>query len=52
MTQGQFARLLGVSPPSVAKWEKRKGRLNLHARTQSAWDQARTLTKKEAWTRL
>ncbi len=52
MTQGQFARLLGVSPPSVGKWEKRKGRLNLHARTQSAWEHARTLNKKEAWARL
>ncbi len=52
MTQGQFARLLGVSPPSVSKWEKRKGRLNLHTRTQSACEHARTLTKKEAWARL
>ncbi|MCF8063070.1 MAG: SWIM zinc finger family protein [Deltaproteobacteria bacterium] len=52
MTQGQFARLLGVSPPSVGNWEKRKGRLNLQARTQRAWDRARALTRKEAWARL
>jgi uncharacterized Zn finger protein/DNA-binding XRE family transcriptional regulator len=52
MTQGQFARLLGVSPPSVGNWEKRRGRLNLQARTRQAWEQARALTKKEAWARL
>jgi uncharacterized Zn finger protein len=51
MTQGRFARLLGVSPPTVGNWEKRKGPLNLHARTQRAWDQVRTLTKEEAWAR-
>ncbi len=52
MTQGQFARLLGVSAPSVGKWEKTKGRLNLHSRTRKAWDRVQTLTKKEAWVQL
>ncbi len=52
MTQGQFARLLGVSPPSVGNWEKRRGRLNLQARTRKAWEQVRALTKKEAWARM
>ena len=52
MTQGQFARLLGVSPPSVGSWEKRTGRLNLQARNRQAWEQVQALTKKEAWARL
>jgi uncharacterized Zn finger protein/DNA-binding XRE family transcriptional regulator len=52
MTQGQFARLLGVSPPSVGNWEGKKGPLNLQARTRQAWEQAQALTKKAAWARL
>jgi len=52
MTQGQFARLLGVSNPCVGNWERKKGPLNLQARTRQAWEQTQALTKKEAWARL
>ena len=51
MSQSQFARLLGVSTPTVGNWEK-KGRLNLQARTLNAWATVAGLTKKEAWERL
>ncbi len=36
MAQIQFARLLGMSVSSVNNWEKKKGRLNLQARTIDA----------------
>jgi DNA-binding XRE family transcriptional regulator len=52
MTQGQLARLLGVSNPCVGNWERKKGPLNLHTRTRQAWEQTRSLTKKQAWARL
>lgn len=48
MSQGQFARLLGVSLPAVATWEKKKGTLNLQARTLNAWNAAAKLTKRQA----
>jgi uncharacterized Zn finger protein/DNA-binding XRE family transcriptional regulator len=49
MSQRQFARLLGVSLPAVANWEKKKGPLNLQARTLTAWNAAAKLTKRQAW---
>lgn len=49
MSQSQFARLLGVSLPAVANWEKKKGPLNLQARTLNAWNAATKLTKRQAW---
>ncbi|MCU0561258.1 MAG: SWIM zinc finger family protein [Desulfobacterales bacterium] len=52
MSQSRFARLLGVSLPAVAAWEKRKGALNLQARTLDAWNGAAALTKRQAWRRL
>ena len=36
MSQGEFARLLGVSVPSVSSWDNSKGRLNLQTRTLEA----------------
>jgi len=52
MSQSQFARLLGVSAPTVVNWEKKKGRLNLQTRTLNAWTAVAGLTKKKAWKRL
>ncbi len=52
MTQGQFARLLGVSVPTISNWEHKKGRLNPHLRTLGALTAAAGLTKREAWRRL
>ncbi|MBN2703254.1 MAG: helix-turn-helix domain-containing protein, partial [Pontiellaceae bacterium] len=33
LSRAEFAQELGVSAPSVAKWETTRGRLNLHARS-------------------
>jgi len=52
MSQSQFARILGVSTPTVVNWEKKKGRLNLQTRTLNAWTAVAGLTKKKAWERL
>ena len=52
MSQSQFARLLGVSAPSVGIWERSKGRLHLQARTRDALTAAAGLTAQEAWRRL
>jgi len=48
MNRSEFARLLGVSVPSVANWEKRPGELNLQARTLAAWRSVRSLSKRRA----
>ena len=48
MSQGQFARLVGVSALSVANWEKQPGPLNLRTRTRNAWNAVRRLTKRQA----
>jgi uncharacterized Zn finger protein len=52
MSQSQFARLLGVSAPSVGNWERTKGRLHLQARTRDALRAAGRLTVQEACQRL
>lgn len=52
MSQSQFARLLGVSTPSVANWEKQPGALNLQTRTSDAWNSVRRLSKRQARNRL
>ncbi|MCF7708203.1 MAG: SWIM zinc finger family protein [Verrucomicrobia bacterium] len=52
MSQGQFARLLGVSALSVGNWEKRLGTLNLQPRSLDAWNVARRLTPRKAWNKL
>jgi uncharacterized Zn finger protein len=52
MSQSQFARLLGVSVPSVGNWERTKGRLHLQARTREALRAAGRLTVQEARQRL
>ena len=52
MSKTQFARLLGLSVGTVGNWERTKGRLNLQARTLSAWNGVKRLTQKAAWKRL
>jgi uncharacterized Zn finger protein/DNA-binding XRE family transcriptional regulator len=52
MSQSEFARLLGVSAPSVGNWEKMPGRLDLQTRTLAAWNAAKKLTKTQAWQKL
>jgi uncharacterized Zn finger protein len=52
MSRTQFARLLGLSVGTVGNWERTRGRLNLQARTLSAWNGVKRLTQKAAWKRL
>ncbi len=52
MSQSEFARLLGVSVPSVWNWEKKSGPLNLQARTLASWLAVKTLTKQQARRKL
>ncbi len=52
MSQSEFARLLGVSVPSVGIWEKKTGTLTLRKRTLAALVQARKFTKREALRKL
>ncbi len=52
MSRSQFARLLGVSAPTIANWEGCPGRLNLQFRTRRAWQAVAGLSKKAAWKRL
>ena len=52
MSKSQFARLLGVSAPSIGNWEKKSGNLNLQARTLEAWNSVEGLTKRQAERRL
>jgi transcriptional regulator with XRE-family HTH domain len=52
MSQLQFAGLLGVSAPAVAKWEKKTGAIRFQARTLDAWNRAAELTKRKAWRAL
>jgi len=52
MSRSQFARLLGVSAPSIGNWEKKPGTLNLQSRTLDAWNAAKGLTKPQAWRKV
>jgi uncharacterized Zn finger protein/DNA-binding XRE family transcriptional regulator len=52
MSQSEFARLLGISVPSVGNWEKKPGALDLQARTLAAWNEAKNMTKTQAWEKL
>lgn len=46
VTQVEFAKLMGVSPLSVSKWERKEGRIVLRSRTMKAFVRIRTLGKK------
>jgi uncharacterized Zn finger protein len=52
ISQSEFARLLGVSTPSIGNWEKNPGPLKLQARTLNAWNAAKGLTKQQARRKL
>ena len=52
MSRAQFARLLGVSAPTISNWESRDGALKPHDRTLKAWQAVARLGKREAWARL
>ena len=48
MNTSQFAKLLGVSPPTVSNWENGSGELNLRQRTHDALTQVAKLTPEQA----
>ena len=52
MSQSEFARLLGVSGPTIGKWEKKARALDLQTRTLNAWNASKKLTKTQAWRKL
>ncbi|MBA3028360.1 MAG: hypothetical protein FP816_06030 [Desulfobacteraceae bacterium] len=52
MNRVEFARLLGVSVPSVVKWEKAAGVLDLQAKSLAAFNTSRKLTKTKALRKL
>ena len=52
MSRSEFARLLGVSAPSIGHWEKKPGTLDLQTRTLDAWNAVKKLTKRQAWRKL
>lgn len=52
MNASQFARLVGVSPPTVANWENSSGRLNIRQRTRDALINVAELTPDQAARRL
>ncbi len=52
MSQGEFARLLGVSTPTIGNWEKKTRRLSLQARSLDAWEAVKQLTKQQARCKL
>ncbi|MFC1783492.1 helix-turn-helix domain-containing protein, partial [Planctomycetota bacterium] len=52
MSKAQFAKLLGVSAPSINNWEKKAGTLDLQPRTLKAWNSAKRITKRQALNRL
>lgn len=48
MNTSQFAKLVGVSPPTVSNWENGSGTLNLRQRTLDALTQVAKLTPEQA----
>lgn len=52
LSQRELALLIGVSSASVSTWEKKRGRLNLHQRTESALNAVGKFTKAQAQRRL
>lgn len=48
LTQALFAKLAGVSVPTVVNWEKKKGRLGLRKATAAKLQEIRGLGKKQA----
>ncbi|MFH1116777.1 MAG: hypothetical protein V1792_22910 [Pseudomonadota bacterium] len=52
MSRFEFARLLGVSAPSVGNWENKPGDLNLQPNSLEAWKSATGMTKRQARRKL
>ena len=52
MSKAQFAKLLGVSAPSINNWEKKARTLNLQPRTLKIWNSVKGITKRQALNRL
>ena len=52
MSQSEFAKLLGVSAPTIGNWEKKTSRLSLQARSLDAWEAVKPLTKQQARQKL
>jgi uncharacterized Zn finger protein len=52
MNGSQFAKLLGVSPPTVTNWEKGSGKLNLRQRAMDALTRVAELTPEQAMKEL
>jgi uncharacterized Zn finger protein len=48
MTPVQFARLLGISPASIYKWESQQGPLNLQRRSETVLRKAAAMTPAQA----
>ncbi|MCP3870842.1 MAG: helix-turn-helix domain-containing protein [Gammaproteobacteria bacterium] len=52
MNISQFAKLVGVSPPTIVNWESGSGKLNLRQRSLDALNQVAKLTPEKAATIL
>lgn len=52
MSKRELARLLGISPASVGRWEKIAGTILLRDRTLAAFETVEDLTKREARRKL
>lgn len=52
MTKAEFAKLIGVSAPTITNWEKNIGPLKLQERTLTAWRMAEKLSRQSAWKRI
>ncbi len=52
MNTSQFAKLIGVSPPTVTNWENGSGKLNLRQRTMDALTQVTELAPEQAMKKL
>lgn len=52
MSQSDFAKLLGVSTPSIGNWERKSGALNLQPRTRDALEAVKGLTQRQARRKL
>jgi len=52
MNTSQFAKLLGVSPPTISNWENGRGKLNLRQHTLAALTQVVEYTPEQAVKKL
>jgi len=48
MNTSQFAKLVGVSPPTISNWENGRGKLNLRKRTLDALTRVASYTPEQA----